>query len=462
MSRPDNPEQLDIQSWDTIQTPVDRFKQAWQKGIPVALDSFLPPPGDPKRTGVLRELVGADLEMRWGRSLGILLEAYLERFPELGPASALPALLILEEYRVRQRHGDQPSLQTYQERFPKQFPELQQAVLEASTHLSPSPSAAETPLSGTRPVVPKTAAGITPKGSLYLREGDILPAGDGYRLVRLLGGGSFADVWQAESSDGFPKALKIIRSPLEQEDARREQQALERIKKLSHPFLLATHSAHLVADRLVIVMELAEGTLAERLRACQAQAGSEAAGLPVAELLGYFREAAEAIDYMHSKHVLHRDIKPQNLMLHQGHCKVGDFGVSRLQENQRLVASASLAGTPIYMAPEMWQQKVGPPSDQYSLAITYVELRLGRCPFPCQSMAELMLAHHSGSIPLDPLPEAEQTVLHRALAPDPARRIPAVATSSAPWKGPSLLPRWTRTRKRRIAGSRRDGSPYFW
>ena len=84
MSRPDNPEQLDIQSWDTIQTPVDRFKQAWQKGIPVALDSFLPPPGDPKRTGVLRELVGADLEMRWGRSLGILLEAYLERFPELG------------------------------------------------------------------------------------------------------------------------------------------------------------------------------------------------------------------------------------------------------------------------------------------------------------------------------------------------------------------------------------------
>ena len=109
-------------------------------------------------------------------------------------------------------------MQTYQERFPKQFPELQQAVLEASTHLSPSPSAAETPLSGTRPVVPKTAAGITPKGSLYLREGDILPAGDGYRLVRLLGGGSFADVWQAESSDGFPKALKIIRSPLEQED----------------------------------------------------------------------------------------------------------------------------------------------------------------------------------------------------------------------------------------------------
>ena len=92
MSRPDNPEQLDIQSWDTIQTPVDRFKQAWQKGIPVALDSFLPPPGDPKRTGVLRRTgrrrPGNAPGPVPGHSSGGLSGAFPRAGAGLGPAGA--------------------------------------------------------------------------------------------------------------------------------------------------------------------------------------------------------------------------------------------------------------------------------------------------------------------------------------------------------------------------------------
>jgi serine/threonine protein kinase len=187
---------------------------------------------------------------------------------------------------------------------------------------------------------------------------------------------------------------------------------------LRHNFLLQTHAYFPLDDRLLIVMDLADGSLRDRLQACRAEGKT---GIPMEELLTYFREAAEALDFLHDKQVQHRDIKPDNILLLGRHVKVADFGLARLQRGQSMNSTAS-SGTPAYMAPEVWENKVHFHSDQYSLAATYVELRLDRRLYPSDSLAAMMVDTLQATPDLAPLDKAEQQVLHRALAKDPTKR----------------------------------------
>jgi formylglycine-generating enzyme required for sulfatase activity len=208
---------------------------------------------------------------------------------------------------------------------------------------------------------------------------------------------------------------------MDHEEARREKQSLDLIKNLRHPFLLQTHSYHQKEDRLFIVMELADGSLRDRLKECH-KAGQ--GGVPPQELVRSITEAAEALDFLHENHIMHRDIKPENILLLKRHAKVADFGLARMQEGSRMGTEKN-SGTPLYMAPEIWKGKVSQHSDQYSLALTYAEMRLARRVFTGTQMMEVMIDHLERQPEFPDLPPAEATVLIRALAKDPAQRFPS-------------------------------------
>ena len=125
-------------------------------------------------------------------------------------------------------------------------------------------------------------------------------------------------------------------------------------------------------------MELADGSLQDRFKKCREDG---LPGIPFDEMVAYFLEAGEAIDFLHSQKLTHRDIKPQNLLLLQGHAKVADFGIARPQENA-VDHTMNIGGTPAYMPPEMWSGNISPHSDQYSLALTWYEMRHGPPRFP--------------------------------------------------------------------------------
>jgi hypothetical protein len=415
MSRPTNLASLADAEWGRLEDILESFEDAWRHAGAAAdkvdIGRFLPPADDPLRPVAIQELVKSDIEARWRRDIAVEVESYTKRFPELIQAGSVPVALLYEEYRVRQRFGDRIGIDVFQRRFPREFGELQQllethpvAVGASTTKTKLAP-----PTKPTSPSDPVTA--------------QVLPTVSGYRLIHRINRGSFGDVWRAEAPGGVEVALKIIYGSVAANQAQRELHALDIIKHLHHPFLLPIHAYWQMDDRLVIAMELADGCLRDRQEEYRRKGQP---GIPLEELMLYIREAAEAIDYLHTKRVMHRDIKPENILCLQGHAKVGDFDLARLVEQTRQLSSASDCGTPAYTAPEVfWRGKVGAGSDQYSLAVTYAELRLNRPLFSSRNWMKLMHDHLQRSPDLVPLLDSEQRVLRRALAKDAEERFPS-------------------------------------
>lgn len=388
---------------------ADQFYHALTRGPVSDWDHFLDGLPVRVRLAVLTELVLIDLGHRWGRGERPVIEDYIARFPELGPRGAVPAKLILEEHRCRVRAGEPHSPRQYQDRFPVQFPTIRDQLEDSARSVGVDLGSVRTgPPGGSGPI------GWASSGKMSVSRQ--------YEMIERLGSGNFGEVWKARKNpSGIEKAIKVVSQPADREAAQRELRALELIKNFRHPYLLATEDFWVENNRLHIVMELADYTLRGRLKQC---AEDGLPGIPEDELLAYFMEAAEGLDYLHEKHVVHRDVKPDNILVLNGHAKVADFGLARHQEKE--MASMSFAGTPAYMAPEVWGREGGPPSDLYSLAFAYVELRQGRSPLKPVPMLEMMLAHLDGQFEFaDFMPEAERQVLRKAMSRSPQERHPS-------------------------------------
>ena len=247
----------------------------------------------------------------------------------------------------------------------------------------------------------------------------------GYVLIEPLGRGGFGEVWKCEAPGGLHKAVKFVAGANSSDSAsahqfQQEFDAFLQIKTIRHPFLLTLERVELVDGDLVMVMELADRQMRDRFDECRA---SGLPGIPRHELLGYFSEAAEALDVINAEYGLqHLDVKPANLFITAGHVKVGDYGlVSRL--DGKVDASSARGMTPKYVAPEVLRGSVDPRSDQYSLALVYQEMLTGTFPYSGRNPQQMMLAHVSATPDLSPLPECDRPAMAAALAKNPGDRF---------------------------------------
>jgi serine/threonine protein kinase len=375
---------------------ADEFNVALNHGSTNDWNPFLEGLTGPVRLAVLTELAVLDLVHRFESGDQPTLSEYVGRYPELGPPGSEPAALVREYERCRA--NAEPSVRTTQFRATL-FPE---EVQPTRTVLASGP--------------PKIATGGFGGGD------GLVAVAQNYELIRELGRGAFGEVWLAlKMPSGIEKAVKILHQPADQDAAQRELRSLELIKNLRHPYLLATEDFWVANNRLFIVTELADTSLRKRLVDCKDE-GLPA--IPIEELFPYIHEAAEGFDYLHMKMITHRDVKPDNILLVNGHAKVADFGLARHHDSN--VAQMSFAGTPAYMAPEVWGGEGGPPSDLYGFAMSYVELRQGSTPFKSGKVMEVMQAHLGGAFEFaEMIGPAEAAVLRRSLARDPQERHPS-------------------------------------
>jgi serine/threonine protein kinase len=240
----------------------------------------------------------------------------------------------------------------------------------------------------------------------------------GYRLIEKVGSGGFGEVWKASAPGDLLKAVKIVYGDVEDHRAEQELKALRRVKEIRHPFLLSLERIELRDGQLIIVTELADRSLMDRYLECR-RTGTP--GIPRDELIGYLRDAADALDYMGSTRDLqHLDVKPQNLLLVAGRIKVADFGLVK----DLAVSTVSAAGgaTPVYASPEAFDGRASRASDQYSLAIVYQEMLTGTRPFHGESTLQLAMQHVHGRPGLSPLPVADRPIIARSLSKVPEDR----------------------------------------
>ena len=213
---------------------------------------------------------------------------------------------------------------------------------------------------------------------------------DRWRLLELLGSGGQATVWLAEDRTlGQKVALKVLPADADERTRARWLEEVRQGRRLSHPHLIRIFDVVETSDRPVAVMEFVPGgTLADRVAADGAQ--------PIEDVIRWTSEVLEVLTYLHENRVVHRDVKPSNLLVAEdGSIKLSDLGLVRsLDRGSDLTRTLEGVGTPRFMSPEQLRgEKPTPSCDLYSLGVTMYQLLTGRLPFDGDSAFQIADGH---------------------------------------------------------------------
>src|SRR5436309_7710141 len=232
---------------------------------------------------------------------------------------------------------------------------------------------------------------------------------DRFRLEEKVGAGGMSSVYRAFD----PTLERWVAIKLMHSDISSDPDQLERFRRearaaagLNHPHLVTVIDAGEDEGTPYIVFEHVEGeTLKERIR--------RVGRLPIPEAVAYAIEIARALGAAHARHIVHRDVKPQNVLIdEEGSCKVTDFGIARTLDEEGLTADGRVLGTTDYVSPE---QAMGHPvtgqSDLYSLGIVLYEMLTGEVPFSGDNQVAVAMKHVR-----EPLPDVQHKRLEVSAA----------------------------------------------
>ncbi len=360
-----------------------RFEDAWKAGRPPRIEEHLGGATGAERLVLLKELVRLDLAYRRQRGEAVPSAEYLRRFPELGAA-----------------------------------------WLEREAPPSTVSDAAAAGAGETAPQIGPSRAALATGSALQV---------PGYEILGELGRGGMGVVYLAKNVLlDRREVLKVVNKALLDKPgvAERFLREIRSAAKLDHNNVVKAYSALQVGDYLLFAMEFIDG---EDLAKVVQRQGP----LPIPHACHYVSHAALGLQHAHEQKLVHRDIKPQNLILwRQGKkhvVKVLDFGLAKAKREGQaitdLTGEGAMMGTPDYMAPEQAQDAASADirADVYSLGCTLYFLLTGRPPFAGKSIFAILQAHISAEpTPLGQLraeaPAGLAAVVAKTMAKDPARR----------------------------------------
>ena len=249
----------------------------------------------------------------------------------------------------------------------------------------------------------------------------------GYRILQRVGAGGMGSVYRAEQLSLHREvALKVLAEKLVSDSAFVDQFVNEAraAGQLNHPNVVQVYDVGHADGRHYFSMEFIHGGSLED------KVPKSGGGVPFADALPWFLDAANALIFAEKKGILHRDIKPDNFMVGQdGSVKLCDLGLAKKSESADLLAQG-IIGTPHFIAPEAIRRKtdVDRRADLYSLGCTFYRILTGKNPFPAPSVKEILLAHLNQPVPrvsaaVPQLPKELDDVVAKLMAKDPAARF---------------------------------------
>ena len=404
--------------------------ELWRQGQKPDVRHYLDQSGTHSQEQVLAVLL-VDQRERWTAGEKVLVETYVQDFSFLQTDPEALTDLAYAEFLVREHLGETPEFSEYQQRFPKIAETLRQQIalnqaLQPSTFSEKNSSPSETCDAETMLYGPGRNGEVDQPHEVpaALREHPR------YRVMRLLGTGGMGAVYLAEHRLMHRQvALKLINAEYlaNPHMIERFQREIDAAARLQHPNIVSAFDAEEVQGVHFLAMEYVEGeSLHEYLLRQQT--------LPVREACAYAQQVAYGLQHACDKGMVHRDIKPHNLMrTSEGTIKILDFGLVALAaqgQGAGLSSTGVVMGTPDYMAPEQTRDShdVDIRADIYALGCTLYRMLSGQVPFPGRSGIDKLIAHRLEEVsPLrqvraDVPVEVEQ-IVQRMMAKSPQDRF---------------------------------------